>query len=120
MKKNFLFLTIALWVLPLLANHPGFDCSNVKRNSAEGTICSSDRLMGLDRTLTKLYRDALAKAPDRNCLRAEQRGWIKGRDDCWKTPDEKQCMIDRYRLRIEELRSQLQHAAQENPTRSKL
>ena len=67
--------------------------------------------MDLDRELAKLYREALAKAPDRNLLKAEQRGWIKGRNDCWKAPDEKQCMIDQYRFRIEDLRNRYLNAA---------
>jgi uncharacterized protein len=37
-------------------------------------------------------------------LKAHQRGWIKGRNECWKADDEKKCMADEYRLRIKELK----------------
>ncbi|MCR2808088.1 MliC family protein, partial [Paenibacillus soyae] len=35
--------------------------------------------------------------------RAIQRGWIKGRNDCWKAGDLRQCVEDSYQLRITEL-----------------
>ncbi|MBP6451738.1 MAG: MliC family protein, partial [Aeromonas sp.] len=38
-------------------------------------------------------------------LKAEQRGWIKGRDDCWKSQDQKLCVSDSYHQRIVELQA---------------
>jgi len=38
-------------------------------------------------------------------LRAEQRGWIKGRNDCWKSVDPRLCVATEYRLRIAELQA---------------
>ena len=35
--------------------------------------------------------------------RAIQRGWIKGRNDCWKAGDLRQCVEESYQLRITEL-----------------
>ncbi|WP_297524942.1 lysozyme inhibitor LprI family protein [Sulfurovum sp.] len=90
------------------ANHPSFDCSKVKKDSSEGVICSSDKLMDLDRELASVYRKALAKASTGDRLKAEQRGWIKGRNDCWKAKDEKQCMIGEYKVRIKELKEKYQ------------
>ena len=94
------------------ANHPGFDCSKVKKDSSEGVICSSDRLMDLDRELAAVYKKALAKAAKGDRLKAEQRGWIKGRNDCWKAKDEKQCMAEEYQARIKELRKKYQLSAE--------
>jgi uncharacterized protein len=43
-------------------------------------------------------------------LRAQQRGWIKGRDDCWKSVDPRLCVATEYRLRIAELQARYQLA----------
>jgi uncharacterized protein len=101
--KNIL-LAAVLFSATLYANQPSFDCSKVKKNSSEGIICSSDALMDLDNELAAVYKQALPKATKDDMLKAHQRGWIKGRDDCWKAEDEKKCMADEYRLRIKELK----------------
>ncbi len=99
-----ILLTFALLTLSLYANQPSFDCSKVKKDSSEGLICGSDELMDLDRELAAVYKQALNKASKDDMLKAHQRGWIKGRNDCWKAKDEKQCMVDQYKLRIKELK----------------
>ncbi|NOR55871.1 MAG: DUF1311 domain-containing protein [Sulfurovum sp.] len=86
------------------ANQPSFDCTKVEKKSAEGKICASDALMNLDKELASVYTQALAKASKEDMLKAHQRGWIKGRNDCWKADDEKKCMVDEYKLRIKELK----------------
>ncbi len=88
----------------LFANHPSFDCSKVKKDSSEGVICASDTLMDLDRELSALYKEAQKKAGKEDMLKATQRGWIKGRNDCWKDANEAKCMEDQYKMRIEELK----------------
>ena len=93
------FLTTTLY-----ANHPSFDCSKVEKNSSEGVICASDTLMNLDNELSSVYKKALLKASKDDMLKVHQRGWIKGRNDCWKAKDEKQCMIDEYKFRMKELK----------------
>ena len=98
-----ILLTIALLTVSLYANQPSFDCSKVEKNSSESLICSSDELMDLDRELSMVYKQALEKASKDDTLKAHQRGWIKGRNDCWKAEDEKKCMVDQYTLRIQEL-----------------
>lgn len=86
---------------------PSFDCAKAE-HAAEILICGDARLAALDREITRLYRlaarglhmdDARLKA-----LRAVQRGWIKGRDDCWKAADPKTCLRDAQALRIHALR----------------
>ena len=99
-----LLLSPALLTLSLYANQPSFDCSKVKKDSSEGLICGSDELMDLDRELATIYKQALTKASKDDMLKAHQRGWIKGRNDCWKAKDEKQCMANEYNLRIKELK----------------
>lgn len=67
------------------ATGPTFDCAR-----AEGTvqrlICQDAGLAALDRQLDGVYQAAVARAKGRMLgeLKAEQRGWIKGRDECWK------------------------------------
>ena len=84
---------------------PSFDCDKAE-SSAEKLVCSDAQLTGLDRETARLYALARARVePVRvNELEAYQRGWIKGRDDCWKAADERACIIDSYASRIHELR----------------
>ena len=103
MKITSIIIAGALLSVAAFANHPSFDCSKVKKDSSEGIICSSDKLMDLDRELAIVYKKALAKAQKGDMLKAEQRGWIKGLNDCWKAEDEKQCMVGEYQTRIKEL-----------------
>lgn len=103
MKTNILSIVI-LFSVVLYANQPSFDCSKVEKNSSEGLICSSNELMTLDRELSAVYKQALTKASKEDMLKAYQRGWIKGRNDCWKAEDEKKCMEDQYTIRIKELK----------------
>jgi len=97
-------LITALVVTTGYANQPSFDCGKVKKDSSEGVICSSDALMNLDRELAAVYKKALAKASKSDMLKAEQRGWIKGRNECWKAEDEEKCMVNEYNGRIKELK----------------
>jgi uncharacterized protein len=67
------------------AEGPTFDCGKVQAD-VEKLICSDAALASLDRKLDAVYKSALAKAsgPMARQLRQEQRGWVKGRNDCWK------------------------------------
>ena len=72
---------------PGQAAEPSFDCSKVD-SSAEEAICASEDLAMLDQELARLYKLALddphLSADQISTLKAMQRGWIKGRNDCWK------------------------------------
>ena len=104
MKIKYTVLALTLLVVSSYANKPSFDCSKVKKDSSEAIICSSSELTNLDNELAVVYKQALPKASKEDMIRANQRGWIKGRNDCWKAEDEKQCMVDEYKLRIKELK----------------
>ncbi len=93
---------------PALAVEPSFDCSN-SDSSATDAICANDDLAELDLELTRLYGLALHgphMAPERESeLKATQRGWIKGRDECWKSDiGLEACVADSYATRIHEIR----------------
>jgi len=67
------------------AKGPAFDCAKAS-GEVESLICKDEALAALDRRLDAVFKGALAKAKDGlpRTLQAEQRGWIKGRNDCWK------------------------------------
>ncbi len=67
------------------AEGPSFNCGKVQAE-VEKLICSDAALTALDRKLDATYRAALARArgPLVRQLRQEQRGWVQGRNECWK------------------------------------
>jgi uncharacterized protein len=86
---------------------PSFDCAKAD-SSAEELVCSDPVLARLDKELTRLYALAVASPnltpPSLAELKATQRGWVKGRDDCWKAEDKRECVVSAYAMRILELR----------------
>jgi uncharacterized protein YecT (DUF1311 family) len=67
------------------AKGPAFDCAKAQ-GEVQQLVCKDEGLAALDRKLDEVYRAARAKATNEvpPVLVAEQRGWLKGRDDCWK------------------------------------
>ena len=55
-----------------------------------------------------VFKQAAVKntGADLKKLAANQRGWIKGRNDCQKAQDKKRCVINCYNVRIVELQIQ--------------
>ncbi|MEL7525808.1 MAG: MliC family protein [Pseudomonadota bacterium] len=112
MRLPFRETVLAAFILPAgaaLAAEPAFDCAKAE-SSAEELICSNDDLAKLDRTLADVYGKAVAaigtfadKDTALNDFKAYQRGWIKGRDDCWKADDELACIKSDYEYRIAEI-----------------
>jgi uncharacterized protein len=80
-------------------------------------VCADPELAALDRKLSEVYAAALRKATNEHppVLQAEQRGWIKGRDDCWKTPEQRDCVRDAYVLRIANLQARYRLVASKGP-----
>jgi uncharacterized protein len=110
---------------------PAFDCSKAT-GTIEKLICGDPALAALDRKLDGVYKAALAKAKADvpGTLRVEQRGWVKGRDECWKAKDEQNavylteswtasspraCVEGQYQLRITELQVKYQLVASKKP-----
>lgn len=83
---------------------PGFDCAKAI-HEVEQLICKDAGLAELDRSLTDLYTILLEHTPagEQKMLKAEQRGWVKGRNECWKSNDMRGCVESGYRARIDEL-----------------
>ena len=99
-----LFL-VAVPALALAQANPSFDCSQKLTSSVEQRICKEPKLAALDRQLADVYAAAQAKATeaDKQALTASQRGWTKGRNDCWKNTDVPACVAVAYHDRISEL-----------------
>ena len=116
MKKRTLISNLTFAVLVFLTNGavvgiamsagPSFDCSKAV-GSIEQMICKDDALSALDHKMAKVYSAASKKAVNEHppVLKAEQRGWIKGRNDCWKSEDKRECVEESYRRRIAELQA---------------
>lgn len=88
-----------------MAAAPSFDCRK-SPGEFEQMVCKDPALAALDRQLTDTFAQALAKATDKTTLQATQRGWIKGRDECWKADDKPACVREAYIVRIIDLRIQ--------------
>jgi uncharacterized protein len=110
-KRNFsLAIAVAATSLAstkLLAELPAFNCKAKDLSSAEKLICEDAELSKMDRELSAVF--AQAKAIDekvvKGTLPAEQRGWIKGRNDCWKESDLRACLVKTYLRRTAELQA---------------
>jgi len=102
-----------------MAPGPSYDCDAVEPGSIEAMICADGELSALDRKLSRVYAAACAKAANEHPprLKAEERGWIKGRNDCWKSDDKRGCVRDEYRRRIAELQARYRLAPGNDPVR---
>jgi uncharacterized protein len=106
-----LLATLTLSAFAALAQDgPAFDCSKAE-SSAEKLVCDDADLAALDRRLADRFAAAVDVAEGldvdaeetTNTLRAMQRGWISGRDECWKEPDLRVCVETQYLQREAEL-----------------
>ncbi|GJL63827.1 MAG: hypothetical protein NPIRA04_24810 [Nitrospirales bacterium] len=82
-------------------------------------ICEDGELSALDRKLSGVYAVASKNATNEHppVLKAEQRGWIKGRNDCWKSNDKRACVRVGYRRRIAELQARYRLVPYNGPFR---
>jgi uncharacterized protein len=101
---------------------PSFDCAAAE-GEVEELVCATPRLVALDLRLDSVWSAGMARmtsggaaAADLDLLRAEQRGWIGGRNDCWKADDVRACTERAYRARIAEVEAALGLAAGGAPT----
>jgi len=76
-----------------------FDCDKAS-TFAEKAICSDSRLTAMDDELGRLYKAALASAPDKTALKSEQKAWLAARDSC----QDDACIMKAYSDRIASLK----------------
>jgi uncharacterized protein len=87
---------ILLCSAPVLAPAASFDCAQA-RTSTEKQICADETLSALDERLGRHYRGALQALPDaRECLREDQREWLRTRNSCTDTT----CLTQTYLRRL--------------------
>ncbi len=86
---------------------PSFSCDKAAAGSIEEMICKDAELSALDRKLSDVYAAATKLAVNMHppVLKSEQRGWIKGRDACWKSDTRRECVRQEYVRRITELQA---------------
>lgn len=98
---------------------PSFACDKVAPGSIEAMICGDTELAALDRKLSIVYQAASSKASNERPprLKGEQRGWIKGRNECWKSDDKHGCVRNEYRHRIAELQARYRLVPGNGPIR---
>ncbi|WP_423194168.1 MliC family protein [Cupriavidus sp. H18C2] len=86
---------------------PSFDCKKAE-GQVEQLVCKDTTLARLDRETTRLYGLALdarsLPTAQKKTLLAEQRGWVKGRNDCAQADDAPNCIATTYLRRIYDLR----------------
>lgn len=102
-----LFLLLSLLAVNAEAAGPSFNCKKVEAGSIEEMICKDAQLSALDAKMAEVYQAAAKKATNEHppILKSEQRGWIKGRDECWKSDDQRACVETEYIQRIAELQA---------------
>ena len=105
------FVAFALCVKDAAAQEgPSFDCARAD-GAAEDAVCEDAALAAKDRAMAEVFAQAVAaiRALDVGAeaaeaeLRATQRGWIEGRNDCWKAEDVADCVAYAYDSRSAEL-----------------
>ncbi|MDF3126564.1 lysozyme inhibitor LprI family protein [Rheinheimera sp. 1928-s] len=83
------------------------NCQAKDLGTVDQLICSEPELLKQDQQLAEVYQQALLKAVNEKppLLKAEQRGWVKGKADCWKEEDKRACAAELYTQRIAELQA---------------
>ena len=81
---------------------PSFDCAKAD-GQAQELVCKDQELAAMDRELARVYalaaKDSGLGEQGAASLRAMQRGWLRGRDECWKGDDLRQCVLTAYASR---------------------
>lgn len=107
--KSLLLLTTLLATVQLNAATPNhqINCQAKDQGSVDQLICSDPELLKQDQQLAEVYQQALLKAANEKppLLKTEQRGWVKGKAECWKEEDKKACASTLYTRRIAELQA---------------
>jgi uncharacterized protein len=98
-------IAVGLLASSAWAATPSFDCAKAS-HEVELLICKDAALAEMDHTLNSLYHTLMKHTPAsrQGTLKAEQRGWVKGRNDCWKASDMRGCVASEYQARIAELK----------------
>ncbi|MGB5775634.1 MAG: MliC family protein [Sedimenticolaceae bacterium] len=100
MKVRIFAILVLLAAAPSFGQDgPSFDCDKAE-SAVEKLVCEDAGLARLDRLVADRYAAAFDVVQDlesgaskaKGQLRTSQRGWIKGRDECWKASDLRDCV----------------------------
>jgi uncharacterized protein len=113
MFRHFILAALVISSPALAQEGPSFDCSKAE-SSAEKLVCEDADLVALDRLVAERFAAAIAVTQSldvgaeqaEKTLRAYQRGWIEGRNECWKAGDLRACVEAEYLLREGQLVAQ--------------
>lgn len=85
-------------------------CAKAKPGGFEFLLCRDEGLRALDKKMAEvlLAAEPIAAKERPPMLKAEQRGWIKVRDECLKAGDKSACLQLSYTRRIAELQASYQ------------
>ena len=94
---------------PVAAEAPppaSYDCTGATQDMQK-LVCGDAALAALDRKLGDVYKEAAAKqgSPPPAWFSAGQRDWIRERDACWTSSNQRACADSAYTLRIAELQA---------------
>tara|TARA_R110001592_G_scaffold43362_3_gene140550 strand:- start:2590 stop:3420 length:831 start_codon:yes stop_codon:yes gene_type:complete len=86
---------------------PSLICQKKTLNKVQKTICAQPELSKLEDQLNVVFKSGLAKLNNdlHSTLKAEQRAWIKDRDECGKRKNLIACIQNSYQYRIAELQA---------------
>ncbi|MFJ2710945.1 lysozyme inhibitor LprI family protein [Pseudomonas sp. NPDC087346] len=95
---RYALLLTSLVFIPVV-HASSFDCASAV-SKTEKTICSDSYISDLDKKLGALWRPTLAKVADPKALKADQRGWLKNRNQC---AEDVPCLRREYLMRLKAL-----------------
>ncbi|MFZ4856742.1 MAG: lysozyme inhibitor LprI family protein [Desulfuromonadaceae bacterium] len=111
-KKIFFILAVCL--LPCVAQTASFDCNNASTN-VEKMICSNEELSSADEKLAEAYNAALSVAASKEIVKANQREWIKTRNEITDGSE----LLSSYQERIQALQvGQVPNEQESSPNKS--
>lgn len=101
---------------------PAFDCGRAE-GAVEELLCRDGALARLDQEMADVYWSAMGVAATSGAGKQQamatektmQRGWIKGRNDCWKASDVPECVKWSYWRRLAELEVRWNQVDAEKP-----
>lgn len=97
-KPPYAFLLMPV-LLSAAAHASSFNCDNAA-NVSEKAICTDPYTSDLDRKLGALWSSTLPEVADPKALKADQRQWLKQRNQC---ADNISCLRQQYQMRLVEL-----------------
>lgn len=91
---------------------PSYNCEQKNLSSVEVLICNNSLLAAKDLALHERYKQLTTTVTDdafARYVKVTQRGWIKGRNECWKSEPVDVCVNNEYAARMAKLDTLFRH-----------